>query len=85
MVKNLIKEVPTNQLNESINKFIPMILGNSSSKVINKNEKVLKEGRKATFLTGENKKPAMTLVESENDLSSDLNDLIEKAIANAKF
>lgn len=85
MIRNLIKEVPTNQLNESIKKFIPMILSNSSSNLINKNEKVLKEGRKATFLTGENKQKRNSFNEDFSDLSSDLNDLIEKAIENSKF
>lgn len=85
MIKNLVKEVPTNKLNESINRYIPMILSNSQPKIINKNEKVLKEGRKATFLTGENKnKTAMSLMENA-DLDSDLNAEIEKAIANSKF
>lgn len=86
MIKNIVKEVPTNKLEESINKYIPMILNNSGTKTINKNENVLKEGKKVTFLTGEdkNKKSAIRLMENE-DLGRDLNEEIEKAIANAKF
>lgn len=84
MIKNLVKEVPTNKLSESINRYIPMILSNSAPKMINKNEKVLKEGRKSTFLTGDNKKSAMNLMENA-DLDSDLNAEIEKVIANCKF
>ena len=37
MVKNLVKDVPTEKLTESVKKYIPMILGNSSVKSINKN------------------------------------------------
>lgn len=86
MIKNIVKEVPTEKLQESINKYIPMILNNSVDKTINKNEKVLKEGRKATFLTGEikNNNSAISLEESY-DLGGDLNDEIEKAIAISKF
>ena len=86
MIKNLVREIPTVKLKESINKYIPMILNNSVNKTINKNENVLKEGKKVTFLTGENKnnKSAISLLETE-DLSRDLNDEIEKAIANSKF
>lgn len=84
MIKNLVKEVPTEKLNESIKRYIPMILGNSSQKQINKNDKVLKEGKKVTFLTGENKnKNAIDL--NEGSLSSDLEEEINKVIANCKF
>ena len=41
MIKNLVKDVPTEQLNESIKKYIPMILSNSSAKQINKNDQRL--------------------------------------------
>lgn len=84
MIRNLVKEIPTNQLNESINKYIPMILGKSQSSMINKNEKVLKESRKPTILTGNINNKAMEKLESEN-LDKDLNEQINQAIANGKF
>lgn len=85
MIKNLVKEVPTEKLNESIQKYIPMILSNSSEKSINKSERVLKENRKPIYLTGDNKnnKVAMDL---NKDLSSqDVDAEIAKVIANGKF
>ena len=61
-----------------------MILGNSSTNQINKNDRVLKEGKKVTFLTGESKnKNAIDL--NEGNLSSDLEEEINKVIANCKF
>lgn len=83
MIKNLVKEVPTEKLNESIKKFIPMILSNSSAKSINKNENVLKEGKKVTFLTGNKSNNARNF--DEENLSKDLEDEINKVIANCKF
>ena len=85
MIKNLVKDVPTEQLNESIKKYIPMILSNSSAKTINKNERVLKESRKPTFLTGENKqnKVAMNLEDDMGGLDVDAE--ISKVIENGKF
>ena len=85
MIKNLVKDVPTEQLNESIKKYIPMILSNSSAKQINKNERVLKESRKPTILTGENKqnKVAMNLEDDMGGLDVDAE--ISKVIENGKF
>ena len=85
MIKNLVKEVPTEKLNESIQKYIPMILSNSSTKTINKNERVLKENRKPIYLTGENKnkKVAMDLNDEMGGLDVDAE--ISKVIANSKF
>lgn len=83
MIKNLIKEVPTEKLNESIKKYIPMILSNPANKSINTNERVLRESRKTQFLTGENKK--QTAMSLNNDLDSDLDAEINKAIAIGKF
>lgn len=85
MIKNLVKEVPTEKLNESIKKYIPMILSNSSANSINKNERVLKENRKPIYLTGENKqnKVAMDL---DNEMGGlDVDAEISKVIANGKF
>lgn len=84
MMKNLVKEIATEKLEESIKRYIPMILGNSSTNQINKNDRVLKEGKKVTFLTGESKnKNAIDL--NEGNLSSDLEEEINKVIANCKF
>lgn len=84
MIKNLVKDVPTNKLQESINKYIPMIMNDSSKKVINTNSRVLKEGRKPTILTGENKnRNAMSL---DNEvLDRDLEKEIERTIAISKI
>lgn len=85
MIKNLVKEVPTEKLNESVKKYIPMILNNSSEKTINKNERVLKENRKPIYLTGDsktNKKVAMNL---EDMGGLDVDAEISKIIANSKF
>lgn len=84
MVRNLVKDVPTEQLNESVKKYIPMILGNSSTKQINKNERVLKENRKPIYLTGnsKNNKVAMDLMDES---SQDVDAEIAKIIANSKF
>mgnify|MGYP003458270073 FL=1 len=85
MIRNLVKEVSTEKLNESIKKYIPMIMGNSSSNSINKSERVLKENRKPIYLTGENKqnKVAMDLNEEMGGLDVDAE--ISKVIANGKF
>jgi hypothetical protein len=85
MIKNLVKEVPTEKLNESIKKYIPMILSNSSVNSINKSERVLKENRKPIYLTGENKqsKVAMDLNDEMGGLDVDAE--ISKVIANGKF
>ena len=84
MIKNLIKDVPTEKLQESINKYLPMILNDSAKTQINTNSRMLKEGRKATFLTGETKKRnAMSL--ENNVLSKDLESEIEKTIAISKI
>ena len=83
MVKNLVKDVPTEKLTESVKKYIPMILGNSSVKSINKNERVLKENKKPVFLTGNNKnKVAMDLMDTS---SQDVDAEIAKIIANSKL
>lgn len=85
MIKNLVKDVTTERLQESINKYIPMILSNKSEKMINKNEsnKVLKEGRNSTFLTGDRQNFANEFL--KDDLSQEINSEIEKVIANGKF
>lgn len=83
MVKNLVKDVPTEKLTESVKKYIPMILGNSSVKSINNNERVLKENKKPVFLTGNNKnKVAMDLMDTS---SQDVDAEIAKIIANSKL
>ena len=84
MIKNLVKDVPTEKLQESINKYIPMIMNDSGKKQINTNSRVLKEGRKPTILTGENKnRNAMSL---DNEvLDRDLEKEIERTIAISKI
>lgn len=85
MIKNLVKDVTTERLQESINKYIPMILSNKSEKTINKNEsnRVLKEGRGSTFLTGDRQNFANDFF--KDDLDKDIDMEIEKVIANGKF
>lgn len=84
MIKNLVKDVPTEKLQESINKYIPMIMNDSGKKVINTNSRVLKEGRKPTILTGEKKnRNAMSF--EDDVLSSDLEKEIERTIAISKI
>ena len=78
-----MKDVPTEQLNESIKKYIPMILSNSSAKQINKNERVLKESRKPTILTGENKQNKVAM--GFDEIDSDVDAEISKIIENSKF
>ena len=84
MIKNLVRDVPTNKLQESINKYIPMIMNDSSSKKINTNSRVLKEGRKPTILTGETKKRNAMSFESNEGLNKDLEREIERTIAISK-
>jgi len=84
MIKNLVKDVPTNKLQESIQKYIPMIMNDSSSKKINTNSRVLKEGRKPTILTGETKKRNAMSFESNEGLNKDLEREIERTIAISK-
>jgi len=83
MIKNLVKDVPTEKLQESINKYVPMIMNDSSSKKINTNSRVLKEGRKPTILTGETKRRNAMSLDNEV-LSKDLEQEIERAIAISK-
>lgn len=83
MIKNLVKDVPTNKLQESINKYIPMIMNDSGKKQIN-NSRVLKEGRRPTILTGE--KQNRNAMSFEDDvLSKDLEKEIERTIAISKI
>ena len=61
-----------------------MIMNDSSSKKINTNSRVLKEGRKPTILTGETKKRNAMSFESNEGLNKDLEREIERTIAISK-
>ena len=85
MIKNLVKDVPTEKLQESINKYIPMIMNDSGKKQIN-NNRVLKEGRKPTILTGEKQKNRNAISFDNNEvLDKDLEREIERTIAISKI
>ena len=79
MVKRLVKDVPTNELVESLKKFIPMIMEGNTSKTINK-DRVLSESKRLNVLTGSSasKSSAMKGLESDANLTEDLNKEIEK-------
>lgn len=86
MVKRLVKDVPTNELVESLKKFIPMIMEGNTSKTINK-DRVLSESKRLNVLTGSSasKSSAMKGLESDANLTEDLNKEIENIIAQSKF
>jgi len=86
MVKRLVKDVPTNQLVESLKKYVPMVMEGNTTKTINK-DRVLSESKRLNVLTGssENKNRAMKRLESEANLTEDLNKEIENIIAQSKF
>ena len=85
MVKDLVKDVPTNNLMESLKKYIPMIMEDNSAKNINKEERVLSESKKMRVLTGSSKNSAMERLESAPALSEDIDKEIEKIIAQSKL
>ena len=89
MVKSLVKDVPTNKLVESLNKYIPMVLEGNTSKTINKSrERVLSEGKRLNILTGSNEKQngAMKrLVSDSLNLTEEMNKEIENIIAQSKL
>jgi hypothetical protein len=89
MVKSLVKDVPTNKLVESLNKYIPMVLEGNTNKTINKNrERVLSEGKRLNILTGSNEKQngAMKrLVSDSLNLTEEMNKEIESIIAQSKL
>lgn len=86
MVKRLVKDVPTNKLVESLKKYVPMVMEGNTTKTINK-DRVLSESKRLNVLTGssENKNRAMKRLESEANLTEDLNKEIENIIAQSKF
>lgn len=89
MVKSLVKDVPTNKLVESLNKYIPMVLEGNTSKSINKSrERVLSEGKRLNILTGSSEKSsgAMKRLESDSlNLTEEMNKEIENIIAQSKL
>ncbi len=85
MVKDLVKDVPTNKLMESLKKYVPMIMEDNSAKNINKEERVLSESKKMRVLTGSSKNRAMDRLESTPALSEDIDKEIEKIIAQSKL
>lgn len=87
MVKQLVKDVPTNKLNESLKKYIPMIMEGNTSKKINSDERVLRESRGLNILTGsrEGQRSAMKRLESESNLTEEMDREIENIIAQSKL
>lgn len=88
MIKSLVKNTETAQLNEAIAKYIPMVLEDNSMKTINKNrDRVLSENR-VKMLSGDNeqKRNAMRSLENEaSGLGKDLDAEIAKLVEVAKF
>lgn len=89
MVKSLVKDVPTNKLVESLNKYIPMVLEGNTIKTINKNrERVLSEGKRLNILTGSSEKQNSAMKRLESDSSSlteEMNKEIENIIAQSRL
>lgn len=88
MVKKLVKDVPTNQLNESLKKYVSMVMEENTTKTINKPERVLRESKRLNFVSGssEGKNTAMkNLVKDSSNLGEDLDREIESIIAMSKF
>ena len=85
MVKGLVKDVPTNQLMESLKKYIPMIMEGNSSKNINKDERVLSESKKLRVMTGSKENRAMNRLTSDATLTEEVDKEIEKIIAQSKL
>lgn len=88
MVKKLVKDVPTNQLNESLRKYVSMVMEGNSTKSINKPERVLSESKKVNFVSGssEGKNRAMkNLLNDSSNFEEDLDREIESIIAKSKF
>ncbi len=85
MVKGLVKDVPTNELMESLKKYVPMIMEGNSSKNINKDERVLSESKKLRVMTGSKENRAMNRLESDATLTEEVDKEIEKIIAQSKL
>jgi hypothetical protein len=88
MVKKLVKDVPTNNLNESLKKYVSMVMEGNSTKSINKKERVLSESKRLNIMTGSNegKNRAMkNLVSDSSNFEEDLDKEIESIIAKSKF
>ena len=88
MVKKLVKDVPTNNLNESLKKYVSMVMEGNTVKSINKPERVLSESKRLNIMTGSNegKNRAMkNLVSDSSNFEEDLDKEIESIIAKSKF
>ena len=87
MIKSLVKDTETSQLNEAISKYIPMVLEDNSMKSINKNrDRVLSENR-VKVLSGDNvqKRNAMKSLAEARELGKDLDAEVAKLLEIAKF
>ena len=86
MVKQLVKDVPTDKLNESLKKYIPMIMEGNTGKSINSEERVLRES-KLNIMTGSRGKEssAMKRLESDATLTEEVDKEIENIIAHSKL
>jgi hypothetical protein len=87
MIKQLVKDVPTNKLTESLKKYIPMIMEGNINKNINSGERVLRESKRLNVLTGSKseKTSAMKRLESDANLTEELDKEIENIIAQSKL
>lgn len=90
MIKNLTKDVETSKLNESIQRYIPMIIKQNIEKNINKDkskvrERVLNENKGMKVLTGNVKnRTSLSDVFKAKELPSEINKEIEQIIKIAK-
>jgi len=88
MIVSLVKDVPTNKLKESLNKYIPMVMDGNSSSKINRKERVLSEGKKLNILTGSNESKSSAIKRLESDsssLSEEMSREIDAIIAQSKL
>lgn len=79
MLKSLVKDVPTAQLQNKINSYIPLIMKENSNSTINssRNEKILSEG-KSRVVTGDSNRMYKQAI--NNRVTSDAEDLINEII-----
>lgn len=86
MIKKLVKDIPTNQLNESLKKYIPMVLDRNSMKSINNKERVLKENEGLRILTGKNReKINEDSYFNNSEITPELEKEIESIVAKSKL
>lgn len=83
MIRSLVKDVETTKLKECIEKYIPMVLKGNSTTTVN-NNRVLKENKKVSVLTGSRPQTKMTSYDMDG-LSTDVEAEIEEIIKRSKL